>query len=129
MKTLKTITSYAGQSITSRKVAREVVATLKGSSQVAKVVDNGAESSQRWTVSIECDIKDTQPTFKPRQTLTVSRKPSGDVFASCKKTTASNCRTSANKHAQRVDSPFAMLQDMKNKSVQVYTKKTRKVLA
>ncbi|AUR87614.1 hypothetical protein NVP1101O_203 [Vibrio phage 1.101.O._10N.261.45.C6] len=119
MKTVKTITSYAGTSITSRKIAREVVANLKASKQVAKVVDNGVDSSQRWAVSLECDIVS-------RQTLTVSRKPSKHVFASMKCENLTQRRTIRN---QAIDSPFAVLQNVQPKSVQVYTKKSRVISA
>ncbi|AUR86434.1 hypothetical protein NVP1084O_227 [Vibrio phage 1.084.O._10N.261.49.F5] len=119
MKSVKTITSYAGTSITSRKIAREVVATLKVSKQVAKVVDNGIDSLNRWAVSIECDIT-------PRQTLTVSRKPSKHVFASMKCENLTQRRTARNK---TIVSPFAVVQNVQTKSVQVYTKKSRVISA
>ena len=119
MKTVKTITSYAGTTINTRKVARDIVTTLKKAGQVAKVFDNKENSlkdvSQRWVVQIECNI------VEARQTLRISRKPSLNTFSRFNAKTVSKRRTGANKS---IDARFSMLDNIqRRKETTIYTAK------
>ena len=73
---------------TTRSNAREAVTTFKSKGIDAKVIDNGSHLSglERWAVQYESPLK-------RRQTLSISRKPSGDTLQGKKVQTCSKPRT------------------------------------
>ena len=80
---------------TTRSNARKAVATFKAQGIDAKVIDNGSHLSgvERWVVQYETIDAVTTP-IKRRQTLSISRKPSGNTLQGKKVQTCSNPRTS-----------------------------------
>lgn len=80
---------------TTRSNARKAVTTFKSKGIDAKVIDNGSHLSgvERWAVQYEAVNTVTTP-VKRRQTLSISRKPSGNTLQSKKVQTCSKPRTS-----------------------------------
>lgn len=104
MKTLTTLTTYNGNKITSRAIARIAKAELSKQGIFAQVVDKGTEADQRWGVSVVS-----------KQTLCLQKAPqraNNSVFMGGQHIVCRNGKTSQN-----------WLSGASRKNVDVYFKK------
>ena len=101
---------------TTRSNARKAVTTFKDKGINAKVIDNGSHLSgvERWAVQYES----VDTPVKRRQTLSISRKPSGNTLQGKKVTTCSKPRTSRKNND--------WFKDTKYSNVPVYSKQSKR---
>ena len=98
---------------TTRSNARKAVTTFKAQGIDAKVIDNGSHLSgvERWAVQYVAAVK-------RRQTLSISRKPSGNTLQGKKVQTCSKPRTSRKNND--------WFKDTKYSNVPVYSKQSKR---
>lgn len=98
---------------TTRSNARKAVTTFKAKGIDAKVIDNGSHLSgvERWAVQYEAPLK-------RRQTLSISRKPSGNTLQGKKVQTCSKPRLSRKNND--------WFKDIKYSNVLVYSKRSKR---
>lgn len=87
MKTIqstKILSTFKNEYISTRAIARKVVQALKDRGDVAKVVDCGTKADQRWQVEMVVAVP---------VTLSVSRKPKGNVLTNLEHFEATQIRS------------------------------------
>lgn len=107
---------------TTRSNARKAVTTFKSQGIDAKVIDNGSHLSgvERWAVQYKtiATVDTVATPLKRRQTLSISRKPSGDTLQGKKVQTCSKPRTSFKNND--------WFKDTKYSNVPVYSKQSKR---